>query len=52
MGFLFCGTENTWNLSKKCSVATSFLMTNHFSRNSKTSLGDLHGFRIALSSSF
>ena len=51
IGLLFCGIENSWNLSKRCCVATSFSGSYHFPRNSKTSLGDQHRFRIALSRS-
>ena len=49
MGLLFCGIENSWNLSKRCCVATSFSGLYHFPRNSKISHGDLHRFSIALS---
>ena len=50
MGLLFCGIENSWNLSKRYCVATSFSRPYHFPINSKNSLGDLHRFSIALSS--
>ena len=42
MGLLFFGIKNSWNLSKRCFVATSFSGSYNFRRNSKTSLGDLH----------
>ena len=51
MELLLYGIENSQNLSKRRCVATSFSGSYNFSRNTITSLGDLHRFRIALSSS-
>ena len=45
------GIGNSWNLSYSRWVAISFSGSCHFSRVSKTSRGDLHLFRIALSAS-
>ena len=49
MGLLFCGIENSGNVSKRWCVATSFSGSYHFTTNSKTSLGDVHRFGITLS---
>ena len=35
MGLLLCGIEKSWNLSKRCCVATSFSGSYHFPRNLK-----------------
>ena len=51
MGLLFCGRELVELVKKVLCGHLVFGVLHFFPRNLKTSLGDLHRFRIALSSS-